>query len=224
MRKNFLTAMAVATLIALSSCGGKQSAEAPVEDSTSVETVADSTTTATDEVSTGDLDAQLASKDAKAVLASVTSVKEHYAQLISEGKIEEAKAYAQKMKKYFDSHADELKTIASGDATILDMIQYVNNLPSDAKATAEEAKSYLKSVPTAVATSVANDAKNVASQTVEGVKGAANKAVTDTKNRVEQDANKAVENAKSRANKTVENANKKATDAVNKAAEKLLLH
>ncbi len=225
MRKVFMMATAIATILVATSCGNKQNPSANAEtDSTSIEltdTVA--AETANDAEGTANLDALIAAKDAKGLQNSIAAIEEHYAQLVKEGKLEEAKAYAEKMKAYLNSHADEIKNIASGNTTIVDLVNYVNNLPTDAKATTEEAKKYLENIPTNVANAATSAAKAAANKAVDDVKSTANQAVTDAKKNAEEKATKAVTDAKSKANQAVENANKKATDAVNKAAEKLLL-
>lgn len=225
MKKVFMMATAVATMLVVISCGNKQTPSANAEaDSTSTE-LTDSTVSATaaDAESTANLDALIASKDAKGLQNSITAIQEHYAQLVKEGKLEEAKAYAEKMKEYLNSHADEIKNIASGNTTITDLVNYVSKLPTDAETTAEEAKKYIENIPASVASAATSAAKSAANKAVDDAKSTANQAVTEAKKNAEEKATKAVTDAKSKANQAVENANKKATDAVNKAAEKLLL-
>ncbi len=225
MKKVFMMAAAVATMLVVTSCGNKQTTNANADaDSTSTELTDSATSvTANDAESTADLDALIASKDAKGLQNTITAIQEHYAQLVKEGKLEEAKAYAEKMKAYLNTHADEIKNIASGNTTIVDLVNYVSKLPTDAKTTAEEAKKYLENVPASVAGAATSAAKNAANKAVDDAKSTANQAVTEAKKNAEEKATKAVTDAKNKANQAVENANKKATDAVNKAAEKLLL-
>lgn len=227
MKKVFMMAAAVATMLVVASCGNKQTPSANAEaDSTTTE-LADTTAATTAEgentEDTASLDALIANKDTKGLQTSIAAIQEHYAQLVKEGKLEEAKAYAEKMKAYLNSHAEEIKNIASGNTTITDLVNYVSKLPTDAKTTAEDAKKYIDNLPSSVANAAKTAATTAANKAVDDVKNTANEAVSSAKKKAEEKATKAVTDAKDKANQAVEKANKKATDAVNKAAEKLLL-
>ena len=216
MRKLFIMACAVA-MTTLSSCGSKTAAPAESQDTTATtEATTAEATEADDVVST--LSSQLEAKDAKGLEATITAVKEKYAELVKAGKVEEAKAYASKAQEFLNKHTDELKAIAAGNTTVESLVNTIANLPTSAKATAAEAA-------TAVGLD-ANAAKEAikagAEQTVEDAKAAAKAKAEAAK----ADANAKVEAAKAKAanevNKKANEVNKKVNDAVSDAAKKAL--
>lgn len=219
MKKIILAAFAVVAMLSVASCGNKNNATTTENDSTATEITA---TEGVDEA-IATLDEKLNAGDAQAFQTAAAEVQKHYAQLISEGKLEEAKAYAEKMKKYFEEHSDAIKTIASGNTTINDVVNYVTNLPSDAATTAEEAAAYLKNVPTSVANAAVSDVKNAAADAEKAVTETATEAVNNAKNKANDAANAAVEGTKNAVNEKVDAAAKKGTDALNNAANKLHL-
>lgn len=219
MKKLILAAFAVVAMLAVASCGNKTDGATTENDSTQTEVTAAEGV----EAAIATLDEKLNAGDAEAFQTAAADVQAHYAQLISEGKIEEAKAYAEQMKKYFEEHSDAIKAIASGNTTINDVVNYVTNLPSDAATTAEQAAAYLKNVPASVANAAVNDAKTVAADAEKAVTETATQAVNDAKTKANEAATKAVEDTKNAVNNKVDEGTKKATDAINNAAGKLRL-
>ncbi len=211
MKKVFLLASVIA-LTAFASCGNKQNAAT----TTSADSVEVATPAEDDVVST--LDAQLQSKDPKALQETITTITQKYAELAKEGKLEEAKAYAAKAQAYLKEHASEVTAVAGENSEVSKLVNTVANLPTSAQTTAEEA---VKAVET-TAKSAVETVKAGAASEVEAVKTDAQNKVeavkTDTKNK----ANEAAAKVNSKINEKTTEANKKANDAVNKAASKAL--
>lgn len=187
MKKTFILAIAAVSM-AFASCGNKSNAEVEAVDSTEVSTAVSQVDSVVNA-----LDAQLQGKDAKGLQTTIENVQKTYQELVESGKVEEAKAYASKMKEFLDKHAAEITAITSGNATVTDIVNAVKNLPTSAVTTTEEAGNAVKS-------DVENAAKTVANAAKDSVKSKVNKAV--------EDASK--------------EASKKATDAVNNATKKAL--
>ena len=73
-------------------------------------------------------------KDASKIEATLTKVKEEYAKLVEEGKVEEAKKYALKIQEFISNNSESLKSAASS-ATVVSLIDGIKNLPTSAEAT-----------------------------------------------------------------------------------------
>lgn len=200
---------AVAAIALLSvSCGNKTATSANATDSTAVDTTV--VAEGVDAVA-GELETALTGKDAQSVQSTLEKIKAEYERLVSEGKLDEAKAYASKLQEFINTHAEEITALTSGNTTVTSLVNTVKNLPTSAEATAEEAVAAVKS-----------DVKNAANTAVENAKQGVADKVNDAKTAAETKATEAVNKTAEKANKAVENANKKASDAINNAAGKLL--
>lgn len=192
MKKIIVCAIAIMAL-AFAACGNKQGGNRNAE--------ADSTANAVvegDEIEamTSDLKAKLDAKDSKGFSEAVASVKQKIDELVKAGKVEEAKAYASKVKQFVDENAETIKSVANGNETISDIVNTISALPTNAESAVDAAGEAVKS-----------DAENA----VKSAKDAAETKATEAKEAVKQKANDAVENAKQKTN-----------DAVDKAASKAL--
>lgn len=201
MKKLFVCAIAFMALT-FASCGNKQSGNAESADSLtdSTEVVADSTgaTAVADEMK-----AKLEAKDAEGFNAVVAEAKQKIDELVKEGKIEEAKAYASQVKAFVDENAETIKQVANGSETVTSIVNTINALPSSAESAVNAAGEAVKS-----------DAENA----VKSAKEAAETKVSETKAAAKQKANEEVNKA---ANKAKEKANEEVNKAANKALNKL---
>lgn len=221
MKKLLIPAFAAFCMFA-ASCGNKTQPNVnPADTLTAVPAVEDA---ADVEALASTLDSQLAAGDKDGLQATIAAIRETYESYIKNGDMESATTYAKTVKEYLESHAEEIKKLASGDATINDVVKAVTNIPTDAETTVEKAQEYLKSLPTAedVANAAADKAKETATEAVNDVKNAATQKATEKVNEAKETTTKAVESSKEKANQAIDNASKKASNAVNNAASKLL--
>ena len=70
----------------------------------------------------------------------MASAKAAVEKLQSEGKTEEAAAYASKIKEYVDKNKEALTTAAKGDMTVADLVNGIANLPASVQQGAAAAK------------------------------------------------------------------------------------
>ena len=143
MKKFFILAFA-ATMIAFASCGNKTTTQADSVDSTEVGAEVEAVAAEADSIAKA-LDTQLQGKDAKGLETTIQNVQKTYAELVANGKIEEAKAYASKVKEFLEEKSEAISTLTSGNATITSIINTVKSLPTTAETTAEEAAAAVKS-------------------------------------------------------------------------------
>lgn len=238
MKKTFVM---VCAAIALVSCGGKTAPSAADVVSDTVENTA-AQTAGTEAVAadaqaadaaavTAALDEHLKSGDAKAIGKALSEVKATVAKLQSEGKTEEAAAYASKIKEYVDNNKAAITKAAKGDMTVAGLVTGIANLPASLKQSAADAKNAVNADAGKVASDV-NAAENAAKANAAATKAAAKAAGTAAKAKVEQDAaaaKAAAEAAKKAAEakaaakvqegkqKVRDAANKKVNEALNKA-------
>lgn len=247
MKKIFLFAAAIA--LTLASCGNKSQGNTSSTDSTSEVTSEQTDSEGTDdnyelsgdakatvENLTAELQKAVNAKDSKAAITTLANLQAIYKNLVEQGKLDEAKAYGTAIKKFVNDNADAIKTAASGNTTIADLVSGISNLPTSANTTAEAAKAAITqdvvnlASPTiakgqtivSTAQAAAEAVKNAPATAKKAAEEAADKAVSDAKSAAEKKANDAVSNAKAKAASKVNEANQKANDAVNKAASKAL--
>lgn len=251
-KSNFLT-FALATL-ALVSCGNKTQTQTSDADSVQIETTDTTATLSADIKPTVDaLISNFANSveqnDANALTKTLADMQVVYKNLVDNGKVDEAKAYAKSVQEYLKSQTDELNAMTNGNSNITSLVQGVINLPSTAEATVEDAKKAVvadvikMASPTVAkgATIVENtkEAAAKAEKTVEAVKNApetakkvAEQAATNVANQAKATAQKKVDDAKAAAQKKVDDAKNKveedkakakakAVNKVNEAAEKV---
>ncbi len=214
MKKLFILAAAV---VALASCGNKTGESTNAADSTSVATDSAAVvaqTEATADSITSVLEQQLTANDGKSVATTLQSAQAYYEQLVKEGKTEEAKAYASKLKAYYEQKKADLQKVASGNTTIDELVNGIINLPSDAVNSANAVKD--------AATSDAAAAVNGVKDAANGVKTAAETTVKEGVEKVKNAPNEIKKKAEDKANETVSNAKKEAKDKANKAVNNAL--
>ncbi len=233
MKKVFIMAAAIA--LTLASCGSKTQNNTASSDSTAAEavdtTAAEGTAeTAADDAAltdqgkaevaklTADLQKAIETKDSKAAATTLASLQTTYKKLVEEGKIEEAKAYGNAIKKIVDDNAEAIKNVAEGNTTVLQLVEGVKNLPTSAEATAEQIKSAINNAP-ATAKAAAEAA---ATKAVSDAKTAAENKVNSEVNKAADKVNAAKEAAKQKAQEKVNEAKQKANEAVNNAANKAI--
>ena len=194
MKKVFLFACVA---FALASCGNKAASNDEVKEDTVAVAVdndeAAEVTTALEEALKEE------TKDPSKIEATLTKVKDEYAKLVEEGKVEEAKKYALKIQEFISNNSESLKSAASS-ATVVSLIAAVK---ADAKTVGDAAKNTAE----AAATNAANNAKSAAETKVNETKAKAETKVNDA-------ANKAADKVNDAANK--------ANSAIGNAANKLL--
>ena len=158
MKKVFLFACVA---FALASCGNKAASNEEVQEDTVAVAVGENEAT---EVTTALEEALNAeTKDASKIEATLTKVKEEYAKLVEEGKVEEAKKYALKIQEFISNNSESLKSAASS-ATVVSLIDGIKNLPTSAEATAEDAVAAVKSDAKTVGAAAKNTAEAAATE------------------------------------------------------------
>ena len=201
---------------ALASCGNKAAnSEAETqEDSVVVNLNIDNA-----EEITSDLDEALKAdtKDPAKIEAALTKVKDEYAKLVEEGKVEEAKKYALKIQEFISNNSESLKS-AANNATVVSLIDGIKNLPTSAEATAEDAVAAVKADAKTVGDAAKNTAEAAATNAANNAKSAAETKVNEQKAKAEAKVNDAANKAADKVN----DAANKANTAIGNAANKLL--
>ncbi len=243
MKKVFFMAIAVCGLM-MASCGTKtQNAEA-TSDSTAVEATDSAAQLSADgqktvESFTTQLEKSLTGKDLTSTISTLANAETIYKNLVEAGKLEEAKAYGSALQALINEKAETIKTVASGNTTILSLVQSIQNLPTSAATTAEQAKAAVTSDVTNLASSsiaqgettvataeaAAEAVKNAPTTVANAAKAAAVATANNAKTAAENTANAAVTSVQNKANEQVNKAsnkvNEKVTNAQNKAANKI---
>ena len=214
MKKVFLFACVA---FALASCGNKAASNDEVqEDSVTVNLILDDSKAA--EVTTALEDAlKEETKDPSKIEATLTKVKEEYAKLVEEGKVEEAKKYALKIQEFISNNSESLKS-AANNATVVSLIDGIKNLPTSAEATAEDAVAAVKADAKTVGDAAKNTAESAATNAANNAKSAAETKVNESKAKAETKVNDAANKAADKVN----DAANKANSAIGNAANKLL--
>lgn len=257
MKKHSFLVVAFAAMIVFASCGGKNNTPVPAMDSTEV--VADGADDAATQALAPETQQAMVSlteavseavskKDTKAVTTALANVAATYKALVNAGKLDEAKKYGSAVKNFISQNAAELKNVAglgqaSAATTINDLVSSIENLPTAAATTADEAKAavvedvvnlaspYIQKGAAAAATAEtaaaaikdAPEAVKTAAETAIGNAKTASKAAVDNEvNKATTKADEAKASAQKKASDAVTNAQKKANDAVNDAANKAL--
>lgn len=182
------------------------------------------------------LNKSLEAKDTKGVISTLANLETIYKNLAASGNVEEATSYGSAIKQLINEHAEAIKNVASGNTTIASLVSGIQNLPTTAATTAEEAKSAVATDvvnlasptiakgQTAVATAeaAAEAIKNAPETVTSAAKTIANSAAEGAKTAVENKVNEKVTSAQEKTNEAVNNAAKKTNEAVNNATNKAL--
>lgn len=240
MKKVFLFAAAIA--LTLASCGNKTQGNAAGSDSTATENV-DTTAAENDGEETGDaaltedgkatvthltaeLQKAIDAKDSKAAITTLANLQTIYKNLVAAGKLDEAKAYGSAIKKFVNDNAESLKNVVEGNVTIANLVQGVQNLPTSASTTAEQAKAAIASdivnlaSPTIAKGETAVATAKAAAEAVKNAPAAAKAAAESKVNSEVQKANAKAEAAKAKNDAKVNEAKQKAAAKVNEAKQK----
>lgn len=185
MKKIFVCAIALMALM-FANCGNKQNGSAENADSTATDTVAVVSEGAVGEAETllTDLKEKLNSQDANGLEQVITSAKQKIDELVKAGKVEEAKAYAAKVKTFIDENAESIKQVAGGNSTISSIVNTISALPTDAES---------------AVSSVGESVKSDAEKAVQSAKEEAETKATEAKESVKKKATDAVDNAANKA-------------------------
>lgn len=176
----------VAVVIALASCGGKTAPSTAGADSTATTTV----TTEVDSL-TSALETQVKEKDPTKLQATLTTVQDKYEELVAEGKTEEAKSYASKIKEFVTAHADDLKGVAKNNKTLSSIVDGIGKLPTNIS---DAAKKVVGGTAAAGEETV-DDATKTATETTDAAEDAADKKTNEVKETVKAKAVDAAKNA-----------------------------
>lgn len=222
--KKVLFMMIAAAGLTLASCGNKTDANASADSTATDSTAAaadstknDSTISAiqagdakaapaTIDALTKEIQAKIASKDTQGLTTLLSNAKAKITELAKTNP-ELAKQYVSQLQQYVNQHAEEIKSIANGNATIVQAVDEVKNLNPE-------------KVVTAIASAATSDAKNIANNAASTVKNTAENAVNEKVNEATSAAKNAKDAATNKANEEISKGQKKATDAVNKANKK----
>lgn len=234
MKKTML--LAAVLCLVLASCGNKsQQGDATTADSTATventenqdgnsEALGADAQTAIDQA-TASLQKALETKDAKATAQTIAQLTNTYKKLVEQGKMDEAKAYGEAIKNWVKSNEQDIKSIANGDATIGELVNGIQNLPTSASATAEQAKAAAEQAANAISNApaaVKQAAEQAANQAAANVKTAAENKAKEEANKINEKVSTAKENAKAKATEKVNEAKAKANEAATKAANKAI--
>lgn len=255
MKKVFMMAFAVCAITLGSCTGGNKPTNDNGADSTAVDSavISDSIATklspatqSTVKSLTSQLQSVLQTKDKTQIISTLANLETVYKNLVETGKLDEAKGYASAIQQFISQHSEEIKGYTSGNATIASLVEGINNLPTSAATTAEQAKAAVVSdvvnlaspaiakgetvVSTAAAAAdlIKNAPASVKSAAENAAKSVVNNAVSSAKetavNQATNAANNAVETAKAKtvekANQEVDKVQKKANETVTNAQKK----
>lgn len=206
MKKVFLMAMAAVAFI-FAGCGDKKTS--PNDNQADTTIVMDESVDATADSLTSELDTQLAQNNTDAVQATLTSLQNKYAELVASGKLDTAKAYAAKIQQFLNENAEKIKAAAANNATIAALVTGIQNLPTTAEATAEQAEEAVK-----------NNAKDMMKKAEHETNQAIDKAKRETSKATDK-ANAQMNEAKDKAGKALDKSAEEANKKVNQARGKI---
>lgn len=177
MKKVFIFAFAF-TALTFASCGNKTSGSAVQTDSVETDSVAivDSSNV---EAVASDMQSKLEANDADGFKQAVETAKLKIDELVKAGKVEEAKAYASRVKAFVDENAETIKQLAGGEETVASIVNTISAIPANAESTVKEAGEAVK----ANAQQAVEDTKAAAKQKVEETKAAAKQKAADEVNK-----------------------------------------
>jgi hypothetical protein len=175
------------------------------------------------------------------IIVGLANLETIYRNLAAASKLEDAKVYGTAIKNFINSNSEALKASVSENATIGSLVQSIQNLPTTAETTAEQAKAAVANDiatlaspaiakgETAVATAEAAaklienapaTAKKAAEDAAANVANNTKAAVDNQVDAAKASANKAVSNAQDKTNKAITDTKEKANKKVNEAADK----
>lgn len=220
MRKFILSVMAVAAFT-FSSCGNKtENGGATDSLDNEVEATVDSAETAEAEVETviSNLAENLESGDKTAIETKVAEAQSKIAQLVQDGKLDEAKSYAEKIQNFVKENKEKLT--ATGSTLISSFVSSAEKLDlNNIESSAKDWAATVKSVAGEAGSKTISDVEGAAKGAVEAATGEAGQKVQEAAAKV-QDAKAKVEDAKAKvedAKQKLQNAPEAAKTAVENA-------
>ncbi len=202
MKKVFLMAMAVIAFI-FAGCENKKTT--PNDNQADTTIVMDESADATADSLTSELDVQLSQNNTDAIQATLTSLQNKYAELVASGKLETAKAYVGKIQQFLNDNAEKIKAAAANNPSIAALVAGIQNLPTTAEATAEQAEEAVK-----------NNAKDMMKKAEHETNQAIEKAKQETTEATDK-ANAQMNEAKDKAGKALDKSAEEANKKVNQA-------
>lgn len=202
MKKVFLMAMAAIAFI-FAGCENKKTS--PNDNQADTTIVMGESADATADSLTSELDTQLSQNNTDAVQATLTSLQNKYAELVASGKLETAKAYVAKIQQFLNDNAEKIKAAATNNPSIAALVAGIQNLPTTAEATAEQAEEAVKNN----AKDMMKEAEHETNQAIDKAKQEATKATDKAKAKM----NEAKDKAGKALDKSAEEANKKVNQA-----------
>ncbi len=199
MKKVFLMAMAAIAFI-FAGCGDKKTTPSNNQVDTTI--VMDESADATADSLTSELDTQLSQNNTDAIQATLTSLQNKYAELVASGRLDTAKAYAAKIQQFLNDNAEKIKTATANNPSIAALVTGIQNLPTTAEATAEQAEAAVK-----------NNAKEMMKE----AENETNKAIDKAKQEATDKANAKMNEAKDKAGKALDKSAEEANKKVNQA-------
>jgi len=172
---------------------------------------------ATPEAVVSSLAEKVQSGDATAITEAVETVQAELQEIVENGDVEKAAAYASQIKAFVEQNASKLQELNVNTLTLSDIINSVQALPAAAESTAQDAAAAVESDAVAAKDAAVEAAKSQADAAVEAGKAQVNQAVQNAQNK----ANEAVQNAQNKANEAVQGAANQANQAINDAVKKL---
>ena len=157
------------------------------------------------------------SGDATAITEAVETVQAELQEIVENGDVEKAAAYASQIKAFVEQNASKLQELNVNTLTLSDIINTVQALPAAAESTAQDAAAAVESDAVAAKDAAVEAAKSQADAAVEAGKAQVNQAVQNAQDK----ANEAVQNAQNKANEAVQGAANQANQAINDAVKKL---
>ena len=228
MRKVILSIMAVAA-ISFSSCGNKTENGGDVDSTANEMEVSVLPDWTNAESAVKSLDASLEIGTPEDVEDCVEKMEAQVAKLVEQGKLDEAKAYAEKIQNFVKENKEKLK--ATGSTLISSFVSTTENLNIDnLETTAKDWASTVKAVAEGSGEKVVSDVKDAvkdAAGDAANKMDAAKSKVDDVKNKVDDAKSKVdevknkVDEVKSKVDNAPESAKKAVEDAKNKAKEDL---
>lgn len=217
MKKVFL--FACVTVLTLVSCGNKTANNVDEVDSTLGVTVSAGVQNAADSL-ISIVQEQIATGDVAKLQSVFGTVQSTYAQLVNEGKLEDAKKYASAIQTFVAENSDKLNTLVGNQTTVVALIESIKKLPTSSETTAEQAAAAVQADAKTIATSVETAAKDAVDAKVEDAKAAAAAKVAEKTAPVVEKVNEAKSAADAAKNKVEEK--KTQVKAVSDAAKTLL--
>lgn len=240
--KRLLFAPVLIMTIIVTSCGNKSTKK--VDNSVTVDTAIVVDTAAISQETKSVINAQtttaqnaLETNDSKGVTESLANFVATYKTFLNADRLNEAKLYAQSIRSFINDHKDTLEKLANNNPTISKLITAINNLPTSASATIDDAKNAVKdevinlaspyiqkgAQEAANAETALNALKNAPVAEQEQLKQSAKQTIQDAKKAAENQINQEVDKAKEKANQKMDEASKKINETkekINKDIEK----